>query len=850
MSQILAQSPIAHGRLLQPLPAVREQSKLSDVPSLKKISNRKKSRTRRDSMISLLRQDLGDIESLPAVRKYRYSLDSAMDDNRSEVFSSFSNLSTSRVHRRRSSLFDKPVRRRQLSTNSDSSGEIQVTEYEMKKIAMLQSLNAMGGKLPNRNMNRQMSVSEVAMYEDLALKKKTSLTTRILGITTNRCKRPRRQSQSKDRASLSTPVKTPEPSHESKDKMKQIVDIMRKKSSSSPVPVPGQTKRPSLGGSEPGTEVLNSFRRKLIRKRKRKPYQRFRNLARFLVVLLRAWRIHSQSVGEMLGQFGTLDAMTNSAGASNLLFDITDYKASKQASVSNETRRILMKRPKERTDDEIHYLQTALRNYKSIAEYPVRMQKLIAQRGWLESYDSKRVIVREGHIARGFYFILTGAAVVSMLDTKTKQAKTVLFLNRGDSFGEQAIMTQSLRQTTVISREKIELLVMGDTDFVDIFMSGGLRDPNDPFLRDIPFLADWPIEKLAQHPKKAILSYFKRGAILVPDSKDSEWLFVIKSGSCSIFKKLEHVNPKKFRKPTREIGHREKLVTAAKNDHVISHEDQITLLREDEIKRLEQKNLYFRFYALPEINIATNAAYQELRKLHYEHINQNHVTRALGNLGAMSLHGGETESIITEAESKYREQAQVEVKNFRKKSIANLHNLVAKGPFLKPKQLPSDDGYRPLSTTTYGDDFETELDRRRKQVTIRSDTPESMPPAPQEDPPTFIEVRILQKGMSFGIEELVFDNQPGFSLVSNGVEVMMMNKKFFQEYLNNDMLVRLKEKTFPYPSDDDLQKSLELQLSWNYHKEAEVNNTLRSIKLKRSTPGDARAILEIPAEIK
>ena len=56
----------------------------------------------------------------------------------------------------------------------------------------------------------------------------------------------------------------------------------------------------------------------------------------------------------------------------------------------------------------------------------------------------------------------------------------------------------------------------------------------------------------------------------------------------------------------------------AKNDAVISHEDQITLLREDEIKRLEQKSMHMRFYALPEINIATNDAYRELRDMREE----------------------------------------------------------------------------------------------------------------------------------------------------------------------------------------------------------------------------------------
>ena len=38
-----------------------------------------------------------------------------------------------------------------------------------------------------------------------------------------------------------------------------------------------------------------------------------------------------------------------------------------------------------------------------------------------------------------------------------------MFLNRGDSFGDVAILNGSRRETTVISREKIELLVMGDS---------------------------------------------------------------------------------------------------------------------------------------------------------------------------------------------------------------------------------------------------------------------------------------------------------------------------------------------------------------------------------------------------
>lgn len=45
-----------------------------------------------------------------------------------------------------------------------------------------------------------------------------------------------------------------------------------------------------------------------------------------------------------------------------------------------------------------------------------------------------------------------------------------------------------------------------------------------------------------------------------------------------------------------------------------------------------------------------------------------------------------------------------------------------------------------------------------------------------------------------GLQDIVFDNQTSLSLVSNGVEVIMINKKFFTEQLNTAQFVRLREK--------------------------------------------------------
>lgn len=53
--------------------------------------------------------------------------------------------------------------------------------------------------------------------------------------------------------------------------------------------------------------------------------------------------------------------------------------------------------------------------------------------------DAKRVIIREGHQAENFYFILSGAAIARKLvkddDLGTAELKTVKYLSKGDSFG-------------------------------------------------------------------------------------------------------------------------------------------------------------------------------------------------------------------------------------------------------------------------------------------------------------------------------------------------------------------------------------------------------------------------------
>ncbi|KAK3103217.1 hypothetical protein FSP39_017507 [Pinctada imbricata] len=755
--------------------------------------------SRRDSMMELLREDLKNIDPLPVLKTFRPPSENDIlkpDDEADGDISPFHKMAAltkdELSKRRKSCATGTFFRGRRMSSNSsDDTNDVVVSGYELKKIRMIESLQSMGFEIPKAR-ERKFSSDEKDILERMSLTRKNSLSTRLLQAIPD--KRRRNRSRSLERNKQKTPVLETELSEDSKEKLQKMLNIMNQPVSNIDKDAfSGKLGTGTLSNNDYAFETLGTFRRK-IRRRK--------------------------------------------------------------STIATEAKRILQKPPGTRTDEELHYVKIALRNYKSIVEYPVEMQHKIASRGWYESYDTKRVIIREGHIPVCFYFVLTGSAVVSYLDGSTSTQKTVLFLHRGDSFGEQAIMTQSLRQTTVISREKIELLVMYDEDFIDIFMSGGLRDLNDPFILSLSFLKGWPLEKLAENPKKAIFSFFKRNTVLSKDSTKSDWIFVVKSGSCSVFKKLRSVDPKRKVREIAKKEWRKHIEDSIKVGASLSHEDQLTLLCEEQIKRMEQQNLSIRYYALPEINIATNAAYDDLRKQHNDMIQASQVKRAMEELKTKAADAG---SVVTDPTGEEEEQKlQEQAKSYRRMSIVDLSNLVAKVcchiNFERSYSISGKDSVTtyPTIDETYEtlDDYATGYDVTQERAS--SNGPPSTKQVDdfmdkQNDSNNlYVIVNILTKGQVFGLEDVVFDNQPGFSLVSNGAEVIMINKKFYTENLTTHQYVVLRESVWPYPSDEKLQRDLETKIRWDYQKRVNLKNVLRNNKITKMNVHDARSSLEIP----
>lgn len=215
--------------------------------------------------------------------------------------------------------------------------------------------------------------------------------------------------------------------------------------------------------------------------------------------------------------------------------------------LSLEAIHILSLSPGSRTEEQLQTVLKALKtSVAAFGEYPLKMQRRLVSVGWYERFEAKRVIIRQGHKAENFYFILSGTAVVTLLinDAKTKEERdtTVAVLGKGSSFGELALLHHKTRSATVLCKDDVSLLAVSREDFRDIFMS--YEDGREPehirFLRSVPYLKDLPLLDLATKHDVCIFHYFRRGVVIVKESK-TKWIYVVKSGSCRV---LTHLSKK------------------------------------------------------------------------------------------------------------------------------------------------------------------------------------------------------------------------------------------------------------------------------------------------------------------
>lgn len=82
-----------------------------------------------------------------------------------------------------------------------------------------------------------------------------------------------------------------------------------------------------------------------------------------------------------------------------------------------------------------------------------------------ESFDEGDVIIRQGSHGDHFYIIESGGVGVHIEDDVGKSSK-VSVLNKGDYFGEKALLSEDLRAASIIAETRVECLTLSRQDFI------------------------------------------------------------------------------------------------------------------------------------------------------------------------------------------------------------------------------------------------------------------------------------------------------------------------------------------------------------------------------------------------
>jgi len=558
--------------------------------------------------------------------------------------------------------------------------------------------------------------------------------------------------------------------------------------------------------------VYGSYRKESThRGRFHKPIDRFRiavSQVKVLNALKKAVELQRKTYHQNTSSFALIQKELNESkhfsSSDGLLFDPSFYKAQKEIQLANEAMYILSINPEARTEEQINSVITMVKaSVPAFGEYPFRMQRQLLSVGWYEKFETNRVIIRQGHRALNFYFILSGSAIVS-LTTKDKSTgvskdTTVAILGKGHSFGELALLHDTARTATVICQSEVVLLAVSRQDFIDIFLRSTDNDEEQEhirFLKSVSFFKRFPLEDCNGRIGTCLCHYFRRGVVIEKDPINSEWIYVVKSGSCRVLTR----------------------VAKPRTDATCHYARKLPTLKEDTISR----NVRLRRKVL-----------QSGSSLEQEDAGSNNSSLMLPDINPLETLRPRTHS----GPSRNAKVSAVNLAEDRKKTLDDMvlkkskHELYAsKIPVKNSKHGTY------VYTSKSEDDLKKGEEKHRKNLMklaelhrIEMDN-KANKTASNNTQEVLVQTELLKPKDQFGLASIIYHDPPQTKsyLVSNGAECVLISKAWLKQNANESLLRVLRSEISPTPSAYSLQQNLQDQVNWNSYKSEVVNGIISS----------------------
>ncbi|KAL4230392.1 hypothetical protein ACF0H5_010774 [Mactra antiquata] len=459
--------------------------------------------------------------------------------------------------------------------------------------------------------------------------------------------------------------------------------------------------------------------------------------------------------------------------------------------------------PNERTPEDVKVILALMRGNKSFQDYPYHVQVQLSRCMTYQSYEARRVIIKQGHRAEAFYILLAGHVIANVEDVNPsdgkKFSKTVKDMGPGDTFGELALIEGGRRTASIVCKTNVELLVILKDDFDIIIRHRLVRqiDEHIKFCKTMTLFQDFPCDELAENPAQFFYHYFKKGDIVVKDSRDSKYIIIVKAGKCKVISSYIEKS-KKDKRP---------------------------------MSSKSQKDLDAAF-----------PFYDDLQKIIFKHRQPKTEAEKLKDSLCLGLltgqidktrladHGPDVQrpkSCITAEQVEKQKSVPPLVKS---KTLSSFFDNVSK---TRNKSLDTVEALCNDLNTSFWSKRLQYLPKSQRTATAKSRQYSSNRPGTRStnsfydvEKYSYVQIAEFKSGTVFGLESLVQKPTLRLSLVSEGAECIFISKRLFLALANIKVLRIVTDMIQTYPTPEFIEEQARNYRKWQKYKTQLVNNVL------------------------
>ncbi|EDV21398.1 uncharacterized protein TRIADDRAFT_59984 [Trichoplax adhaerens] len=478
-------------------------------------------------------------------------------------------------------------------------------------------------------------------------------------------------------------------------------------------------------------------------------------------------------------------------------FDFKQYKAKREMVLNKEVKLALSQSPQNRGKEQLQMILFALQTLECFSEYPLDVQREICRVGWLLEVLPEQTLIRQGYPASYFYIIISGMAKVTQYKPNALfqgggLSADIATLSRGQTFGETALLYRRKREYTITCVEKMQLIAIDGDDFNAIFLR----------------------EKEGQAAE--YIQICSRGCVIVEDSKLSDWIYVIRSGSCSVVVKMKPTKPYFNKKKTNnnQLNNLGECLLPSLLPYLKNNKESP---KDDEDEALSEKNANY-----PAVTKISSLQDNQIDKTEKPKLSRMKPSRTLNDISVAigkpvigtgnddsennqavhhaSLHGSFYHTQIKGDSFDNGIVRQTSVEHTAKNEGNNTRKLNRRRAL----------SLKAIKTCPEVDEIESERNFINSQIN-------------NNERHIVVQIELLKPKDCFGLSTLEVDkgviiDRPSLSLVSNGSECIMISKEFYLRYANDDVKSYLRSQIESYPSEDSLQQMWQDATNWKAYK--------------------------------